>query len=452
MEPECTKSVANPDYIGTVLFRSSKKHKPRRKTGFCLYNDFLYDKSIVKNIRILLIACTVAVVAFFSFVPDILRNNVSFDTDEMYWIQTARMLPYILEGKFQSPYWHENMGFTNFNGAKWYYAITLNAIGFKEKDFNLIGIPPDTYYKWKDIGIVFPPRQRLYPLLKTARLFSALAVSIGMALLFLSVIEVFNGDIIVAIFATLLLRFHPIILYIATHALADSVFLVGQLTWLNLVIRIGKSKRMNSIVLLIAVGACIGFTASVKINGAMLYVLTLGILLLKNRTTPYELLIKTLIVTFASEFTFFVVNPNIFFYPQYPLWMMITDRIAITKYQMTYYLIHNPPHVLLTIPQRVQSFYYHVFNPIVLSCFGLSIVTTIPLLKNIKNKTVLLKIGYYWILAVLIFISLLSYVVFDEQRYFLPVLPFIITLCSVWVYVAKNYIVSLGRYWSASAK
>ena len=401
---------------------------------------------MVKSIRILLIACTVAVLAFFSFVPDILQNKVLFDTDEMYWIQTARILPYILEGKFRDTYWHENMGFTNFDGAKWYYAITLNAFGFTEKEFNMIGIPPDTYYKWNTIGPIFPKKHVLYPLLQTARLFSALAVSAGLALLFLSAIEVFNGDILIAIFATLLLRLHPIILYIATHALADSIFLAGQLIWLNLVIRIDKYKKMNNIVILIATGVSIGFTASVKINGAMLYLLTLGILLLKNKMTVYELVLKILLVTFACECTFCIINLNMFFYPQYPLWMMISDRFAITRYQMTYYLIHDPSHVLLTIPQRVQSFYHHIFNLTLLSCFGLSILTTVLSLKNKKNKTVLMKIGYYWILTVLIFFFLLSYVVFDEQRYFLPILPFIITLCSVWAYVVKNYIVSFGRY------
>jgi hypothetical protein len=76
------------------------------------------------------------------------------------------------------------MGFTNFNGAKWVYAIGLSLLG--HSDYESIGIPPDTYYKWNSFeGNVFPPDHELFTILKHGRIISAFMASIALGLLYI---------------------------------------------------------------------------------------------------------------------------------------------------------------------------------------------------------------------------------------------------------------------------
>ncbi len=384
-----------------------------------------------KKIPILLVILIIGV-AFTIRIYQLSQQKILFSSDEFYWIQTARILPYIREGKLASPYWHEHMGFTNFNGAKWVYAIGLAMFG--RTDFESIGTPPETYYKWNVFdGSPFPTDHELYPLLKQARLISAFIASLAVGLLFILSYSI-SKNILVSICSAILFFIHPISYSISVHALADSTFIVGELCIYMLLFRYLIPKkthtRMSHYFL---TGICLGFAMSTKINGYMFVPVVLGIIVYKNiikNISNVETVNAVFMVCIGMCISFICLNPNLIFYRSYSLSMMLEDRINITLIHMNYFRIHDPSHVLESIPNRFTSLIRHVFSiPIVIGILA----SSSGLLYIQYRKQVLATI--YSLLFHILYISAICmfYVVFDDERYFLPLLPFVCILASVWL-------------------
>lgn len=427
--------------------------------NFCLYpaaserRGFVYNNIMGHRTKILLTSLLVFTFSFLSFLPTILRNTVPFHTDEMYWIQTARILPYMLETKFHDSYWREHMGFTNFNGAKWLYAFGLRLLG--HTDFSSIGNPPFHYEKWKAYdGTPFPINHQLYPLLLHGRLISVFSTSVGMSFMFLFVLMTVS-NYPAAILAVILLRVHPVTVNIATHAFADGLFLTLELFTFTLVVRMLRSHVLLESRTFVLLGAILGYGVATKINAFMFYILVLIDIVLWSilHGIPKRQLFRAfLVITLVAQFTFLIVHPNFYFFPQYSPLQMIADRVEITRYHMAYFFSIYPDHVLFTVPQRFNSLWRHVFTPILLPLFVAGFIESIYLCIKRENWTKSSVFFMQWINLYIVSLFLLAYVAFDEQRYFLPLLPFICLIAVSWIQVLAAYISSLGRYWRASAK
>jgi hypothetical protein len=365
-----------------------------------------------------IIAFIISIVSFISFLPSILKNDVLFQIDELYWIQTGRILPYIYNKKFQDPYWHEHFGYTNFNGAKWIYAVGLLFTG--KNNFELIAYPPH-YEKWNPYdGITFPQTDPIYSMLLRGRIISALVTSLAISLMFVFSCVIFEGKMIPALAASVLLRFHPTIPPIATHALADSMMLAFELINFTLLAVIMKKPIMKTQNMIMYLGISLGYSIGIKINAYMFFFIATAHLIFraiiqKIRTIEF---VKTIGILFCSTcIAYIFIHPNFFFYPQYAPMQMIKDRIDITSYHIRYYSAIDPSHVLNTLPQRLLSMTHHVFTPLYL------IVFPIGLILLIKKRSKLFIMQIINMLCIAIFF--MSYVVFDDPRYFIPLVPFV---------------------------
>lgn len=382
-----------------------------------------------KHAIIALILC----IAIFIYISrSIFNNTVEFQSDEFYWIQSGRILPYILQGRFASPYWREHMGYTNFNGAKWVYSVGLGFFGHTY--FEELGVPPETYNKWSSFdGSPFPSNHVHYELLKHGRLISAFMATVAVGLLFLLSFYL-TGKRSISILSVLFFMSHPIFQKIALHAYADSVFIVGELCLYICIFYFLRTYSIQKhIYPFVVLGIFLGFTISTKVNAYMFIPPVLGLIVYQNfrkRLSNSESLIRYLIVCGVLIIIFLLLNPNIFFFKSYTLLQMIEDRIQITKLHMNYFHEVNPNHVLDTLPRRIHSLLIHVFTkPLIIGFFltALSLLLT----KNRRHYSYifLMLIGH----ALYIFFALILYVVFDESRYFLPILPFICIAASLWV-------------------
>ncbi len=377
-------------------------------------------------------------VSFLTFIflfVKIQKNEIPFQSDELYWIQTARILPYMLEEKLYLPYWREHMGFTNLNGAKWIYAFGLRAFG--HENFEYLGIPPQTYYLWNSYdGKILPNNHAAYPILYHGRIISAIVASFSAGVMFILTF-ILMENISISLFATVLLISHPIFQTISLHALADSSLLLGELLMYYLTIRILNSTKKN-VFLYMFLGISFGFSISVKINSAMFVPLIIATLLLDFHRRNMKLkqcVMRLTAVSVSAVICFLVLHPNLFFFPSYTLLMMIQDRFEITKKHMNYFRINMPGHVLDTVLSRGISLYHHVLTlPILIGLM----TSVIPFFRRVHTREYMFRIFGILTHILFIIVSLLTYVVFNEQRYFLPVLPFICILGSLWIYIFEK--------------
>jgi hypothetical protein len=397
--------------------------------------------------KILLISLFVGFFCFFSFLPSIVKNTIPFQTDEFYWIQTARILPYMLEGKTKDGYWKEHMGFTNFNGAKWTYALGLRMFG--HTNFSSIGIPPFHYELWKKYdGQYFPTESQLYPLLQHGRIINAFFAGIAASFMFLFTYTVLPS-IPAALAATFLLRFHPTFEYMATHAFADSMFLTYELMIYLIAAKIFQSRLKAPPLFYILLGIAIGLAVAVKINAAMFYIILIVSFIVWagiNDIRIRDVIPSILITTIVALNTFLILHPNFYFFPQYSIGQMVADRIEITQIHMAYFYKIDPPHVLFTIPQRLVSLYKNIFHPLHLPLFTLGTITSFILYAKRKKWHTPQIFFLQWANMYMITLFLLMYVVFNEQRYFLPVLPFVSLVSVSWIYAIHRYASFRGRY------
>lgn len=397
---------------------------------------------------------SICLYSFMSLYPSLKNNNVTFTTDEIYWIQTARVVPYMLEQKFSDIFWNEHVGFTNFYGAKWVYAIGLRLFGYS--NFSGIHYPPRHIDQFGEFdGKVFPSNNSHYGMISHARTISILTACVGIGFFSIFAYFMLGNSIVAALFSAMLLLYHPIIRYIGMHALADSMFFTGHMASLVVLSVLLQSHFKKAMLYYVILGCILGYTMSVKINGFIyfaMYIITL-VLWSYRYNLSIRFMITTLIVTTISvEITFLLIHPNFFFFPHYSVPQMIADRIFITKYHMNYFTQIDRPHVLFTLSERIMAMNRHIFTDSVRFFFSVGAFSHLILL--IRRRPIMLwkSMAFVWLHIIGIGISLLVYVVFDDQRYFLPLLPFICIYSVSWIPLALTYISKAGRYWSASAR
>jgi hypothetical protein len=401
---------------------------------FCKQN-LNYTMYMLSKAAKIIFYLLLAIGLFFSFYLPISQNKIFFSMDEMYWIQTARILPYMLDRKLSDTYWHEHMGFTNMNGAKWIYAIGMKIFG--HTDFESIGNPPFSNQPWLEYNIL-PSTHALYPMLLAGRLISAFVASAALCGMFYFSLKVFKGNIVAAFFVTLLLRTHPIITEIGTHALADSMLFFAQVAWMIVSYFIIKNSHRSTL-LLVLLGSVLGYAVSVKINGFMFYIVTVYMFAYIGITTNnFTQVFKELFVaSFIMINTFLLLHPNLFFFPSYTLAQMLFERVEITKYHIGYFLENDPDHVILGFFERVKSLSFHVFKPYISLFFGLGMIKIffLSVKKQLAQWNALfLQLPFLYIVTCVIIV----YVVFDDPRYFMPVLPFVCLFCAAWIPQLKH--------------
>jgi hypothetical protein len=136
----------------------------------------------------------------------------------------------------------------------------------------------------------------------------------------------------------------------------------------------------------------------------------------------YRNLIASLgIIALSSTMVFLLLHPNLFFYPEYDLISQIRDRALITAEHIAYFSRVNPPHVILAPQARIMSLISHVF-PVWLT--AMTIMSLFWFFKNGSYRKIPQNTAVFFISGAVVTLSVLSYCVFNEPRYYLPIIPF----------------------------
>ncbi len=369
----------------------------------------------------------IGIVALVYLGRQINANSPPFVADEMYWIGTARIVPFFLQGKWKDPFWDEFGGYANFNGAKWIYGVSLAILG--HHDFSFLAYPPYIYYHYRPLeGKPMPTTLKEYSYLHDARLTSAVFGSLSIVAMSVVAYEVTSSGI-AGFFAGIFLGLNPVVQNVSVIAFADTMFLFFQLTSMFLMARYEKQKsHTQNIGLLVLWGASCAMVTAVKLNGLWFAVLAVLSIIVRGFSVPKQkrggIFISVLYVAAAFAIVFDLLHPNFFFYPSHGPFQIITERLSITQYHMMYFSHAMPPLVLWTLNARLASFWRHVLfgSDILLIAVGALLLASVGL-RFITTKT---SFGRMTIWGLVTFGSLMGYVVFDEVRYFIPILPFLI--------------------------
>jgi len=389
-----------------------------------------------------IIICILTISSFIIYLSSILNNKISFQTDEAYWVSTAKIIPKLFTARFKDPFWKEYYGFTNFNGAKYVYGIGLLLFKHTEKDIDLAGIAPYTYYNWRSYdGNAFPEDNKFYPILRDARIISSIFISFSVGLMAFICFLIFQ-NVIAGTLGGIFLFIHPITQYVATHAFSDSFLLFFILLLIIGIYMLFQDKADNNkkYQFIIHYNAIIlAYLVSIKINGLLflgaMSFLAVWMYITKIKYKEKSIYISSVIkISFEAMLFFLLLHPNFFFFPNFNPLQMIQDRITITSHHIALYSKINPSHVILTIPDRLNSLIKHCFPLWILPffCSGLAYILLQPIIH--KKKAFISFFYQMLILGYVTFIGVLTYVVFDEIRYYLPLLPFIIIISLGWVY------------------
>lgn len=366
-------------------------------------------------------------------------NAIPFETDEMYWISTSDSLFRLIKGDLTSPKWREHFGFANLNGAKILYGAALLAHGIRNVDH--LGTGAETYYLWERFaGKPFPVTHATYPLLTYARSYSAAFAALGVLLTYLTTLWL-TGSIAAGVVASAVMAIHPVTLYIASHALADSMFLFFQMLTLSLLIRQGSSTaasmRTNMFI-----GCAFAWLISVKMNGLLFFPIILLLAIpwrgLSDWQEANAFAERIIVIGIFTVIMFVFLHPNFFFYPSYSLLDIYRDRVRITINHIGYFSTHTPGHVTLGLPSRLLSLSHTILTPM------LSITSSLAFLALLSAgvKKTLPRQYAVWVASILMAaIVILAYTTFDEKRYYYPLVP----LLSVMVGIGFSLIARRAR-------
>lgn len=379
-----------------------------------------------RKVSLFFISIIFTISSFIFFLTRIER--VPFETDEAYWVSTGKIIPILLKGRFSDPFWQEYYGFTNFNGAKYIFGLGLALFGHKESEINEAGVAPYTYYHWlPDEGKVLPKNHILFPLIRDSRIISAFFTAISIGLMVIASFLLFQ-NLLLSSSAAIVLFAHPITQYVAIRARENSILFCFIMLFLCGVLFILKRKVRYPYTSLIVLGGITAYLISIKIVGVIFpFAFSISLVLfsiLWNQKYGIKYILTVISLVMLSTLgCFLLLEPNLFFFREYSLFQMIEDRITITGQHTAYFSSVNPSYVTLSILDRLYSFIKYVFPLWFLPIFVLGIASSF-LRRNESPR------AYPIILTMtgVVMMSVLSYAVFDEIRYFLPVLPFVVLI------------------------
>lgn len=390
-----------------------------------LFESWYYHDMSPKRI----ITCVAVFLLAFSYYRSlIVSNRVFFMSDEMYWISTSRVVHMLWKGDFKNSEWREYYGFANLNGAKFIYGIGLSVAG--HTDTRITGVAPATYYRWTGFEPgYFPQSHTAYPLLRDARIISAFFTAMAVTLLYI-LVTLIRLPTAIALASALVLGIHPVTKHVATHAFSDGIFLFFQMLLLVSLFR-ERKKHRHPYRMQIITGIMLAYLVSVKINGAMFIPIMIFLTILHPHGYPKalsarELIAQLAVIAASALIALALLHPNFLFYPDYSPLQLLRDRVQITTDHVMYYSQINPSHVILRPMDRIASLVKHSF-PVWLGamCAIGTLMTFIRAGNKQQRNTPYLL---YLAAGTVVSLSVLAYCVFDEPRYYLPVLPFISVL------------------------
>lgn len=379
------------------------------------------------RLKLIVIGACILLATLSYYVTAIYTNKVMFMSDEMYWISTSRVVQMLWQSDFRNPEWKEYYGFANLNGAKFIYGAGLALTG--HTDTSITGVAPETYYRWTNLEPgYFPANHTAYVMLRDARYISALFTALAIALIYVLVL-LLGLPVTVAIASAIIIAIHPVTKHVATHAFADGIFLFFQMLLLCSLFWKGKIMGHRFTFLKeICIGAVLAYLISVKVNGALFIPIVFLFTIMNphkqaNREQSTQLSAKRLgIIAVSTILGIVLLHPNFIFYPDYSPLQLMRDRGQITIDHVAYYSRIDPSHVILKPTERIASFVRNSF-PLWLGILSIAGACITFLYARQKRPYLL-----YLTAGFIVTLSVLAYCVFDEPRYFLPILPFIAVL------------------------
>ena len=403
-------------------------------TNWTNETTYLHYYFMTSHIKYLCLFLCVSLLSWVYLIYNVRTNTPDFQADEMYWISTARIIPLLASKNTTDPFWREYYGYANFNGGKFIYGVGLWLFGYR--DFTFAGSPPDTYYRYQSIQGKYPVDDPYYPILRDAREISATFAALAVGLMAVWVFIIFE-NIIPALLSAVVLIIHPIFLSFATIAFTDSFSLFFQMVFLVMLecyLRIKKGR--THLVLTILLGCCLAELTAIKMNGLLFGGVFVFYAIAKHKVFTsrdgWKAFMADLgIFTAAGVNMFLLLHPNFSFPGANGPLDVLEGRLRITAYQMSYWGKNNPQYVWWTIPDRVVGSFHILFSSSPLG-FLMMLTGLLLLMRNfqIPYGVQLSKVS---VSAFYIYDVILQYVVFNQARYLLPILPFLIAF-SVYIF------------------
>lgn len=380
--------------------------------------------------------------------------------DEHAWIRRGGMFfqAYFIDHNFSEDIWQNN--YASYDQAKLpelLYGVWTTLI-YKQKpqdlflktNFNQGHIEATSkgwwtsdkwWIKYSDVenisNIIEPQYISALNIIFTNRYFSTIFALLTLVIIFNIGNSLHSYQL--GVISTLLLAQHQLFFKMATLALADSILLFFLMLSLCTQIKIAKDKKPNSLINNLKSGIIGGLAFSSKLNGliATATIITIKFIqyiykTINSKNTQIKYLFSIIIVSTITLLIFISTNP--FTWPS-----PIKNTVIMMQYrkiQAEHFskripkIAYDTPiirateiikNTLLPSGEYVSIKYFPIINIIL---FGIGLISIIQKIYKKRSKSQLIFIFH----AITLFIAMTQYLRVGIDRYFLPIIPYIIII------------------------
>jgi len=410
--------------------------------------------------------------------------NQSMHEDEHVWIQRGAFFfeTFFVEGDFSNPVWQSYYSYDQPKLGEYLYGGFTRLVYrenaqslFERTDFNQgeKGLADSrTPDKWWLAYQAQSPQQQFIPnkwqlayQIITFNRYLAVAFGIG-ALIFIFLIGRIIGGFWLGFLAMILLAQHRLFFRLSRQATADSILIfliLGGLYW-SLVLAEKKRKKMQEqIPSLLGLGIWFGLTASLKLNGLMALALGVATISAKEMRQTltrkgnylkavWQALAKMVVVSLLTVGIFVFLNPFLWSNPIEKFLFMLASRQEVAQgmqnsypqsayYSFTERLKTIAEETILSgkLNQRTLPWIPGQIDLFLVIMGGLFILFNLI----IKKSNFVLAIFVLWALGVLFFMG--NYLTVGFDRYFLPIIPFLVVVEVFGIYKLMAIVLTTGK-------
>jgi len=389
------------------------------------------------------------------------RTTNPYYFDEVSWICNSRVWGELIQGRWHSPIWTEdvvqrlNPQLSKYILGAWTYAK------YGQTGFDVFGCPGWGSLMFISGLVALNSRQQ--EVLFWARIPMMLCGIISIVLIYILAVLF---DKITGFFASLLTLFNPLFLVSVNRSMPDSLLLMLMLIFLLCLFRQTRQEKniFNHFLLLtdLGLGTLLGLAVSTKTYGLILIAILLALIVLQNvspvlKSHPHRL--RTLGVSISNLFlvmvtmisVIYILNPVLGTSPT-SLFTWIGDW---KRFQTDLQHLPQNAAIILTSPRYrlleiwksfVRPGTWNTFQTTLVSILLISVGTGICIYKTItkwQKRSNSYAILLTWV--ILFILSMIFYVPFKFERYYLPLIPPLLILEALPFALLLRYLFQLFR-------
>lgn len=374
------------------------------------------------------------ILIFFQLFPKI-ENHPFHEDEETYLRQTKFFGLFFIKKDFKSPDWQEFLSLEQPPLAKYLFGF-VNYLAFGKNYY-----PESSVFQeagWHNYTHqVLPSSFKINVWLKTPRLASSFLSFCTCLILFFTIktIAGFSAGFI----ATILLVKNQLFYLASRWAIPDASLLFFLILAFSLTLqfqeKLAKKNFKACLIYAALIGMASGLAAGFKENGSMailFFLLYLFFCFLKLKIAKAVLFLSALLSISFSLFFFIFLNPPSYKQPLFYLRQMVKLQKQIAVSQQKQY----PESALLNPSQRLKAVFsqilspkapfanFSLFSPLHLDLLFF-LTGFINLVRLKSNKNTLLRLWFFQ--GFFVFCCLIFYLPLSWDRYFLPLLPFLVS-------------------------